>query len=241
MRKASSGGSNLPKPKPFTDIKQPGSVKIVVCGDGAVGKTSMLASYVTGKFPEEYIPTVFENHELDRHVDGQVAHLKLWDTAGQEEYQSLRVLSYPETDVFVVVFSVAHRTSFTNIGGKWMKELRKHCPQTPILVVGAKSDLRQSPSRADFFPPMLSKDEYEERVCRELEADGYIECSAVTQENLTMVFDEATRLGRKYIDKMKKLELEQEIKGIKGGLVSTNGAMSPSSSSSGKKNSCVIC
>ena len=95
-RRTSTKASNTRRKSSAAPARQPGSVKIVVVGDGAVGKTSMLATMVTGEFPKEYIPTVFENHELDRTVDGEVAHLKLWDTAGQEEYQALRILSYPQ-------------------------------------------------------------------------------------------------------------------------------------------------
>lgn len=54
------------------------SLKVVVVGDGAVGKTSILVAFTTGKFPKEYIPTVFENHEVERSIDEVEYHLDLW-------------------------------------------------------------------------------------------------------------------------------------------------------------------
>jgi GTPase SAR1 family protein len=75
-------------------------------------------------------------------VDGKPINLGLWDTAGQEDYDRLRPLSYPQTDVFLVCFSVVAPASYDNVKTKWHPEVSHHCPNTPTILVGLKMDLR---------------------------------------------------------------------------------------------------
>ena len=173
-------------------------IKCVVVGDGAVGKTCLLLSYTTNAFPGEYIPTVFDNYSANVMVEDQQINLQLWDTAGQEDYKKLRPLSYPQTDVFVLCFSLVNPTSLENIQNMWVPEVKEHCPQTPYILVGMKSDLRdQFSQHADEYrqkgmEPVASQKG--EEMKKTIGAQDYIECSARMQYNLKEVFESAIKV-----------------------------------------------
>ncbi|TNN07571.1 Rho-related GTP-binding protein isoform 2 [Schistosoma japonicum] len=116
--------------------------KLVIVGDGACGKTCLLIVFSKDQFPEVYVPTVFENYVADIEVDGKQVELALWDTAGQEDYDRLRPLSYPDTDVILMCFSIDSTDSLDNIIEKWYPEVEHFCPNVPIILVGNKQDLR---------------------------------------------------------------------------------------------------
>jgi len=127
-------------------------------------------------------------------VDGKPINLGLWDTVGQEDYDRLRPLSYPQTDVFLICFSLINPASFENVRAKWFPEVSHHCPNTPIILVGTKLDLKDDSETIDKL---------EERkpqpityynglsMAMEIGAVKYLECSALNQRGLKNVFDEA--------------------------------------------------
>ncbi|XP_040579917.1 cdc42 homolog [Lepeophtheirus salmonis] len=171
----------------------PKTIKCVVVGDGAVGKTCMLISYATDKFPQEYVPTVFDNYMVNVMIGDDPYTLGLFDTAGQEDYDNLRHLCYPNTDIFLVCFSVIRPNSFANVRQKWSSEVKKYY-KAPILLVGTQVDLRNDEKTKEALSKCKQKPITEEQgrsLAKEIGAVRYSECSAITQNGLKDVFDEA--------------------------------------------------
>uniref|UniRef100_A0A8C1AMB7 Ras homolog family member Cb n=1 Tax=Cyprinus carpio carpio TaxID=630221 RepID=A0A8C1AMB7_CYPCA len=197
--------------------------KLVIVGDGACGKTCLLIVFSKDQFPEVYVPTVFENYIADIEVDGKQVELALWDTAGQEDYDRLRPLSYPDTDVILMCFSIDSPDSLENIPEKWTPEVKHFCPNVPIILVGNKKDLRndehtrrelikmkqpQKKMEMQLFPVGIKlpsgiasysrvfepvKPEEGRDMANRISAFGYLECSAKTKDGVREVFEMATR------------------------------------------------
>ncbi|KAI1826852.1 ras-domain-containing protein [Xylaria intraflava] len=171
------------------------SKKIVVVGDGGCGKTCLLISYSQGYFPEKYVPTVFENYITypTHQQSGKTVELALWDTAGQEEYDRLRPLSYPETDLIFVCFAIDCPNSLDNVLDKWYPEVLHFCPYTPLILIGLKSDLRHKKTciemlKTQGLTPVTA--EQGMTVAKKMGAQ-YMECSSKEMVGVDEIFDRA--------------------------------------------------
>lgn len=181
--------------------------KLVIVGDGACGKTCLLIVFSKGTFPEVYVPTVFENYVADVEVDGRKVELALWDTAGQEDYDRLRPLSYPDSNVILICFSIDSPDSLDNVLEKWIPEVLHFCQGVPVILVGCKVDLRNDPVtiknlQADQQQPVSTSEGQE--VAGKIGSKHYLECSARTGEGVREVFETATRAS--LVTKEKKKE-----------------------------------
>ena len=118
------------------------SIKCTVIGDGCVGKTCLLISYTTNTFPNEYVPTVFDNYSTTITLppvgkgkeEPEYYKLNLWDTAGQDDYDTLRPLSYPQTDIFIICFAVNDLVSLDNVKSKWVPEIKNSFNEDELKV-----------------------------------------------------------------------------------------------------------
>ncbi|KAI6651693.1 rho GTPase 1 [Oopsacas minuta] len=170
--------------------------KLVIVGDGACGKTCLLIVFSKDQFPEVYVPTVFENYVADITADSKCVELALWDTAGQEDYDRLRPLSYPDTDVILMCFSIDSPDSLENIPEKWTPEVKHFCPTVPIILVGNKKDLRHDEHTRRELSAMKQepvKLEDGRTMADKIGAYAYMECSAKSKEGVREVFETATR------------------------------------------------
>lgn len=165
-------------------------------GDGACGKTSLLSVFTLGFFPKEYVPTVFENYVSDCRVDGKSVQLALWDTAGQEEYERLRPLSYAKAHVILISFAIDTPDSLDNVATKWVNEVNELCPGVPTILVGMKKDLRDDPNAIEEMrlkSMHFVDSQHAQQMATRIGAKRYMECSALTGEGVDDVFEAATR------------------------------------------------
>eukprot|EP00005_Dracoamoeba_jomungandri_P009882 CAMPEP_0174276202 /NCGR_PEP_ID=MMETSP0439-20130205/60252_1 /TAXON_ID=0 /ORGANISM="Stereomyxa ramosa, Strain Chinc5" /LENGTH=198 /DNA_ID=CAMNT_0015368399 /DNA_START=124 /DNA_END=720 /DNA_ORIENTATION=- len=171
-------------------------IKLVVVGDGAVGKTCLLIGYSSNEIPKDYIPTVFDNYVVNLTAGGETVELALYDTAGQEEYDRLRPLSYSNADVLLICFSVVNPISLENVENKWLPEVKHYRPNAPIILVGTKSDLRKDTTTINNLKDENKVPVTEEQALamqRKVKAVTFVECSAYTGYHLKDVFDEAIK------------------------------------------------
>ncbi|KAF6767678.1 Small GTPase superfamily [Kalmanozyma brasiliensis GHG001] len=182
----------LPGPSAGSSSHQSGRLqrKVLVLGDGASGKTSLLFVLIRHNFPDHYEPTVFENYTHLMHSSKAEVELTLWDTAGQEEFDKLRSLSYADTDVVLLCFDVANSVSLENVESRWIPEIRQHTPQAPIVLIALKCDLRDSSSSEKTLGYSAGVE-----VAKRIKASRYLECSAKKNRGVEEAFAEVANIA----------------------------------------------
>ncbi|KAH8588623.1 small GTPase superfamily [Bisporella sp. PMI_857] len=177
--------------------------KLVLLGDGACGKTSLLNVFTRGYFPTVYEPTVFENYVHDIFVDNVHIELSLWDTAGQEEFDRLRSLSYDDTHCIMLCFSVDSKDSLENVESKWVGEIAENCQGVKLVLVALKCDLREQGEDGEAEGAEGARKEKKDmidydkglEVARRINALRYLECSAMRNRGVNEAFTEAARVA----------------------------------------------
>ncbi|KAL1710654.1 ras family-domain-containing protein [Schizophyllum commune] len=172
--------------------QQPIRRKLVIVGDGACGKTSLLCSFALGEFPKEYVRTpVFDNYVAEIRLDEKPVQLALWDTA---TFQRLRPMSYSKSHVILIAFALDTPDSLENVQTKWIEEVRSICgPTIPVILVGCKADLRPESGASEASSTSYVTRAQGERVAQLIGARAYKECSALKIEGVDDVFEAATR------------------------------------------------
>lgn len=171
------------------DVIEEMSVKCVLVGDSAVGKTALLVRFTSETFPDNYKPTVFDNTGVEVYMDGVQISLGLWDTAGNDNFKQIRPRSYQHADVVLICYSVANPNTLASVQHKWIDEVREYLPKVPVLVVATQTDQRETGvHRGSCISAAEGR-----RVAREVQAKGYLECSSLSNRGVQQVFEHAVR------------------------------------------------
>jgi len=171
--------------------------KVVAVGDGAMGKSCLLITYDTGKFPMEYIPSTVDSFTKELNVDNQAIELEMWDVPYYEDFDRARFLVYALTDLFVICYAVNCPSAFANVTRKWYPEIHHHCPDASIILLATKSDLRDNEEcnvRLKERELHIITQEQGKELAKEIGAAAYLECSALTGKGVNTVFDVAVRI-----------------------------------------------
>ena len=156
------------------------SFKVIVIGNSSVGKSSLVDRATKNRFLEDYNATIgFDYCSFYIKYDNKIIKLQIWDTCGQEIYQSLITNFYRNSSLAIMVYSINDRTSFENLDN-WLKELKRESnPDAKTILIGNKVDLESE--------RVVSKEEAE-KYAKDFHFNQFFETSAKTGFNTQEVF-----------------------------------------------------
>jgi len=171
--------------------------RVVLVGEGGVGKSCLTIQFITEKFVEEYDPTMEDSYQKQVTVDGEECLLDIFDTAGQEDFSAVRDQYMRTGDGFLCVYSIILLPSFASVRAFHEHILRvKDQDKLPFILVGNKCDLESE--------RVVSKEEGE-RLSHELNC-RFLETSAKTRQNVCEIFHELVREIKKWRAERKEEE-----------------------------------
>ncbi|XP_048677946.1 rho-related GTP-binding protein RhoF isoform X1 [Lepidochelys kempii] len=166
---------------------------------------TLRTAFISGE--RKYAPSVFEKYTTSITVGNKEVILNLYDTAGQEDYDRLRPLSYQNTNMVLICYDVMNPTSYDNVLIKWYPEISHFCRGVPLILIGCKTDLRKD---KEHLRKLMSSEQEPitytqgEATCQQMKAQAYLECSAKCRENIEDVFKEATNIALNAMKKAKR-------------------------------------
>ncbi|MGV9205297.1 MAG: Rab family GTPase [Promethearchaeia archaeon] len=166
--------------------------KVIIIGDPAVGKTSLVTKFATKKFEKKYLPTVGVNivkKKLDMEIGDEKpskmeVNLMLWDVAGQPQFYMLHKPYFNGADGILLVFDVTRSSTFSNVKNWYKTAVKYGLSRIPRLLVGNKIDLKEE---RKIIRPMAT------HLGEELNAP-YYETSAKTGHNVDKIFYKISEL-----------------------------------------------
>jgi len=128
--------------------QQAPTFKLILVGDGGVGKTTFVKRHLTGEFEKKYVATLgVEVHPLGFHTNYGPIVFNVWDTAGQEKFGGLRDGYYIQGQCAIIMFDVTSRMTYKNVPN-WHRDLVRVCENIPIVLVGNKVDVKDRKVKA---------------------------------------------------------------------------------------------
>eukprot|EP01156_Anaeramoeba_ignava_P021128 Anaeramoba_ignava/c18238_g2_i2.p1 GENE.c18238_g2_i2~~c18238_g2_i2.p1 ORF type:complete len:197 (+),score=54.09 c18238_g2_i2:76-666(+) len=176
--------------------------RIVILGAGSVGKSCLTLRYLQNKFITDYDPTIEENYRKMVIVDGKPMLLEILDTAGQDEYRSIRDKYFRSGDGFLIVYSITSPQSFTEASSFHESLIRIKGEKTPTITIGNKSDLETQ--------RQISQKEGQELAKKSNSV--LIETSAKTGQNVSQCFEDIARKVRDWKQALKAKSNENQSK-----------------------------
>jgi len=155
--------------------------KIVIIGDAAVGKTSLINRFVENSFSEDYRATLGANIvRKDVNLDNTKVRLIMWDLAGQEKYRVVRSMYFQGCEGALLVYDVTRYHTLDNINNKWLKDYKKHVKKKgAFILIGNKTDLEGQ---------VVIPTERGKELATKIKASHFIETSAKLGENIEEAF-----------------------------------------------------
>ena len=161
--------------------------KVIVIGDPAVGKTSLLTKFAKNKFEEKYLPTVGTNimkEPIELEGINVTVNLMFWDIAGQPQFYMLHRPYFNGADGVFLVFDITRSSTFSNVNNWYSAAVKYGLSGIPRLLIGNKVDLKEE---RKIILPMA------EHLSEKLNAP-YFETSALTGENVKVIFHKIAEL-----------------------------------------------
>jgi|UniRef100_A0A914PT33 Ras-related protein R-Ras2 len=181
------------------------ALRLVVVGSGGVGKSALTLQWVQQYFVTDYDPTIEDSYTKQCFLDDGMCKIEVLDTAGQDEFKTMREQYLRTGDGFLLVFSITSRETLD-----YVVKLHRHIDRLrdrdnfPMILIGNKCDLNDE--------RQISMEEAS-TVARELNVP-YLECSAKFRKNVDQAFHDLARLVRKFRENDRQLHNGDQSDGI---------------------------
>ncbi|MFX1345147.1 MAG: Rab family GTPase [Promethearchaeota archaeon] len=156
------------------------TLKVIITGEYAVGKTSLVKKFISGQFSKDYRSSIGTNiyiKKITLEEDTDVT-LQLWDIAGQEKWINMRHSYYSGAKGVIIVGDITRINTFTQIENFWVPDIKKYCPMAPIILIANKRDLSSNLSEAEL-----------NSLSKRINAKSEFFTSAKTGENVELAFE----------------------------------------------------